>query len=79
MAEVARSGLVASGAGLLVGMILALLAVRVLQRQLYGVRVYDPVTFTAVPLLLGLIAITATFVPSLRIAKIDPAETLREE
>jgi ABC-type antimicrobial peptide transport system permease subunit len=79
MAEVARSGLVASGAGLLIGMILALFAVRVLQRLVYGVRVYDPITFTAVPLLLGLIAISATFVPSLRIARIDPAETLREE
>jgi predicted permease len=79
MMEVGKSGVLASGCGLIAGMALALLAVRVLQSQLYGVRVYDPVTLTAVPLALALIAIAASFLPSLRIARIDPANTLRAE
>ena len=60
-------------------MVLALFAVRVLQSQLYGVRVYDPVTLAAVPLVLAGIAAAASFLPALRIARIDPAETLRAE
>jgi ABC-type antimicrobial peptide transport system permease subunit len=64
---------------LVVGLALASFAVRVLQSDVYGVRVYDPVTFTAVPLLLLFIAVIASFVPALRITQIDPAETLRVE
>ena len=79
MVEVGRSGVVASAAGLLAGMTLTLVAVRVLASQLYGVRVYDPLTLTAVPMVLTVIALTASFVPTLRIARIDPAETLRAE
>jgi ABC-type antimicrobial peptide transport system permease subunit len=79
MMEVGRSGVVASGVGLIVGLGLAVFAVRVLQSQLYGVRVYDPVTLTAVPLVLAVIALAASFLPTLRIARIDPAETLRME
>jgi putative ABC transport system permease protein len=60
-------------------MALAFLAVRVLQSSLYGVRTYDPVTLTAVPLVLAAIALAASFLPTLRIARIDPAETLRME
>jgi len=79
MLDVARSGVVATGAGVLAGIILAFFAVRVLQSQLYGVRLYDPLTLTAVPLLLAVIAVAASFVPALRVAQIDPAETLRAE
>jgi ABC-type lipoprotein release transport system permease subunit len=53
--------------------------VRVLQSQLYGVRLFDPLTLAGVPLLLAVIAVTASFVPALRVAQIDPAETLRAE
>jgi predicted permease len=79
MIEVGKSGVVASGVGVIAGMALALFAVRVLASQLFGVRVYDPVTLTAVPLLLAVIAVTASLMPALRIARIDPAETLRAE
>ena len=52
---------------------------RVLQSQLYGVSLYDPLTLAAVPLLLAVIAVIPSFVPALRVAQIDPAETLRSE
>jgi ABC-type antimicrobial peptide transport system permease subunit len=79
MMEVGKSGVLASGVGLVLGFGLALIAVRALQSQLYGVRTYDPLTLTAVPLVLAVIALAASFVPTLRIARIDPAETLRAE
>jgi ABC-type lipoprotein release transport system permease subunit len=62
-----------------VGMVLALFAVRVLESQLYGVRLYDPLTLAAAPLLLAVVAVAASFVPALRVAQIEPAETLRAE
>jgi ABC-type lipoprotein release transport system permease subunit len=79
MLQIARAGIIATGAGLFVGMVLAIFAVRILQSQLYGVSLYDPLTLAAAPLLLAVIAVTASFVPVLRVAQIDPAETLRAE
>jgi predicted permease len=79
MARVGSSGAVAAGLGLLAGIGLSLVAVRVLASELYGVSTYDPVTFLAVPLVLAAIAAAASFLPTLRISRIEPAETLRSE
>jgi ABC-type lipoprotein release transport system permease subunit len=46
---------------------------------LYGVGVYDAPTLATVVLTLVLVTFLATTLPTLRIAKIDPANTLREE
>jgi ABC-type lipoprotein release transport system permease subunit len=43
------------------------------------VGVYDARTLLAVVLTLALVALVATTIPVLRIARIDPAATLREE
>jgi ABC-type lipoprotein release transport system permease subunit len=43
------------------------------------VKTWDPVTLITVPLLLVAIAAVASLLPALRIARIDPAETLRAE
>jgi predicted permease len=79
MVEVGSSGAVAAGAGLLAGVALSLAAVRVLSSELYGVSAYDPVAFVAVPLVLALIAAVASLLPTLRIGRIELAETLRAE
>jgi predicted permease len=79
MRQIGSSGLFAAGAGLIVGMGLSLLALRILRSQLYGVGVYDPVTLIAAPLLLILVALVASLLPVLRISRIDPAQTLRSE
>jgi len=44
---------------------------------LYGVGVYDAPTIVAVVITLAAVALIATTVPTLRIARIDPAQTLR--
>jgi ABC-type lipoprotein release transport system permease subunit len=46
---------------------------------LWGVGVYDAATLTTVVITLVVVTILATAVPTLRITKIDPATTLREE
>jgi predicted permease len=79
MLEVGRSGVIASVVGLLAGLVMAFFAVRVLQGDLYGVQPNDPLTLTVVPLVLLTIALAASFLPTLRISRIDPSETLRME
>jgi predicted permease len=79
MAEVGTSGIAAVGSGTAAGLALAAVAVRIIKSELYGVKIYDPLTFVAVLLLLLLAATAATFLPTRRIAHIDPASTLRAE
>jgi predicted permease len=79
MAQVAAAGLRAALAGLLLGGVLCVFALRLMQSVLYGVGAYDGPTLTLVALGLGLIALTGSALPALRIARIDPARTLREE
>jgi ABC-type antimicrobial peptide transport system permease subunit len=79
MAHVGGSGLRASAAGLLVGLGLCAVVLRAMRSVLYGVDVYDAATILAVVSTLAIIALIATVAPTLRIARIDPARTLREE
>jgi len=66
-------------AGLAVGLALCFVVLRIMRSVLYGVAVYDAPTLAAVVLTLTAIAVLATTLPVLRIARIDPATTLREE
>jgi predicted permease len=79
IAQISFSGLTAVGIGLVLGLSLSFLALRVLRSQVYGVAVYDPLTLVGTPLLLALIAGLATLIPAARITGIDPAQTLRSE
>jgi macrolide transport system ATP-binding/permease protein len=79
MAQVGGSGLRASGAGLVLGLALSGIALPVMRSVLYGVGVYDAPTMAAVVITLAMITLLATVAPTLRIARIDPAKTLREE
>jgi ABC-type lipoprotein release transport system permease subunit len=46
---------------------------------IFGVRENDPVTFTAMALVLLAVAAAASLGPALRILRLDPAETLRND
>jgi predicted permease len=79
MVDVGSVGVVAAGFGLIAGVALSFLALRVLRSELFGVRDYDPLTLTTAPLLIAVISVAASFLPTLRITRIDPAVTLRME
>jgi len=79
MVQIGRSSAGASVLGLFLGLVLCAGALRVMRSVLYGVGVYDALTLASVVLTLVLVTLLATIVPTLKIAKIDPANTLREE
>jgi predicted permease len=65
--------------GVIIGVIGALGATRLMRSMLFGVKPVDPLTFIAVAVLLCAIALLACYVPALRAMKVDPIEALRHE
>jgi ABC-type antimicrobial peptide transport system permease subunit len=74
---VVGQGLRLIGAGLLVGVVAALALARVLGNLLFGISATDPTTFIAVPILLGAMALVASYLPALRATRIAPSVALR--
>jgi putative ABC transport system permease protein len=66
-------------AGLAAGVAAAFGLTRLLHAQLFGVQPSDPLTFTAVPLILLVVALAAACVPALRASRVDPLVALRHE
>ena len=79
MTRVGGAGVKASCAGLIAGLLLCIAALRVMRSVLYGVGVYDLPTIATVVRALAVVTLLAAAVPVLRIARIDPATTLRDE
>jgi predicted permease len=79
MVKIGVPGMRASAMGLILGLPLCAGALRAMRSALYGVRVYDVPTVVSVVLTLASVTVIAATVPTLRIARIDPAETLRDE
>ena len=79
MVNVGSPGVRASALGLLLGLVMCSAALRAMRSVLYGVGVYDAPTMLSVVSILAAVALFAGTVPTLRIARIDPARTLREE
>jgi predicted permease len=79
MVNVGSPGARASALGLILGLVLCTGALRAMRSVLYGVGVYDAPTILSVVLILAAVTVIAGTVPTLRIARIDPAQTLREE
>jgi ABC-type antimicrobial peptide transport system permease subunit len=79
MVHIGAPGVRASVLGLILGLILCAGALRAMHSVLYGVGVYDVPTILTVVTMLASVTLIATTVPTLRIARIDPAQTLRDE
>jgi macrolide transport system ATP-binding/permease protein len=79
MVDIGGAGVKAAALGLLVGLLLCVGVLRAMRSLLYGVSTYDAPTLVAVALTLAAVALVATVVPAARVARIDPAKTLREE
>jgi putative ABC transport system permease protein len=72
-------GLVITGLGLLIGTAGGFALTRFLSGFLYQVKALDPLTFAAVPLLVGAISLLASYLPARRAASVDPMVALRYE
>jgi predicted permease len=79
MVHIGVPGVRASALGLILGLILCAGALRAMHSVLYGIGVYDVPTILTAVLTLACVTLIATTVPTLRIARIDPAQTLRDE
>jgi len=65
--------------GLVLGLAAAFAVTRFLGSLLFQVGALDPLTFVAVPLLLGAIAVAAAWLPARRAAAVEPTVALRYE
>jgi ABC-type antimicrobial peptide transport system permease subunit len=74
-----REGLFVVGVGLAAGLLLAFAATRAIAGFLYGIGATDPLTYVGVPLLLGFVALAASYLPARRATKVDPLVALRYE
>jgi putative ABC transport system permease protein len=66
-------------AGLLLGVLGAFGGARLLSSLLYGVHPSDPVTFAAVAVALGGVALLASWLPARRAMRVDPVVALKAE
>jgi predicted permease len=74
-----RYGLALAGAGTVIGLAAATGLTRLMKSVLFGISPVDPITYTAVPLVLVAAAVLASYLPARRASAVDPVETLRAE
>jgi putative ABC transport system permease protein len=65
--------------GLVAGCLVALVAVRFLVDQLWGVSARDPLAYAAVVLVLGVVGLAACLWPALRASRVNPLVALRSD
>jgi len=76
---VVGQGVTLVGIGAAIGIVGALLCTRVLQTLLYDLKPSDPVTYAVIVVLLALTAMTASWLPARRAARVDPVVALRSD
>jgi predicted permease len=79
---VVRQGMVLTVIGIAIGLIAAYVLTKYLESltsMLFGVEPRDPWTFTAIGVLLAVVALVACLVPARRATKVDPLRALRYE
>jgi predicted permease len=79
LSMVVREAATLLAAGLIAGIVLALIAGRQAAALLYELKPYDPPTMLVAALGLSIVALTATLLPARRAARLEPTTALREE
>jgi len=76
---VLRRSLAVTAAGVIVGLVGAVVATRVLATLLFDVSATDPAIFAAIAMVLALVALLASYLPARRATRVDPVVALRSE
>jgi ABC-type antimicrobial peptide transport system permease subunit len=76
---VLRDGTKMALVGVAIGVVAALGLTRLMTRMLFDVVPTDPLTFSAVAVVLCAVGVLACFIPARRAAKVDPMVALRYE
>jgi predicted permease len=74
-----RYALKLAGIGVAIGLVAAASLTRLMSSLLFGIVPMDPLTYTAVPVVLLGAALMASYLPARRAAAVDPVETLKAE
>jgi putative ABC transport system permease protein len=74
-----KQGGALTAGGLVLGLVGALAAVRVLESMVHGVGVHDLLTFAAGAAVLGAVAMAASVLPAVRASRVDPVIALRAD
>lgn len=74
-----REGLVFAGVGVGLGLAGALVATRLVTSMLFEVKPDDPVIYIGAAVLLGVVALLASWIPAHQAARVDPMVALRHE
>jgi ABC-type antimicrobial peptide transport system permease subunit len=75
---VLRQGVLLTATGAVIGLLAAAAVARALASLVYGIGVFDPVSFTVAPLVLVAVAVVATYIPARRATHVDPVEAFRD-
>jgi ABC-type antimicrobial peptide transport system permease subunit len=67
------------GIGLALGLVGAFALTRLMSGLLFGVSATDVTTFGLIPLVLGVIAVAATYLPARRAMRVEPIVAVRAE
>jgi predicted permease len=76
---VLKQGISLTLAGVVLGTILGLIAVRFMKSLLYGITSNNPATYLGVVAVVSFVALVASFLPARRAASVDPVRSLRTE
>jgi putative ABC transport system permease protein len=74
---VIRNGMFMAGAGVAVGLVGALALTRLMRNMLFQITPTDPVTYSAVSIILVTVALLACCIPARRAIRVDPMVALR--
>ena len=76
---VLRRGIRVAVAGIGTGLVVSLVAARLVGQLTFGISPHDPTTFAGLSVLLAVVILAASWIPARRASRLDPIAALREQ